>query len=409
MKRTVVSVAFAALMLLLLSTVVNADDQGGGSGSQKNMINEFLDDIQENTKTAIDGTIGWVWNPTTNACEDPWAPQAVGGSGMSLSLLYPSLIIIFTVVMFTILVYLFGIFFQIQNLIIFAKDQLWESVWALIRVSFFFGVIAAGTGWFGGTINVNDIEHKGIYDGARSTYHIDLAMAFSKNMVYKMSENVGFLLVYNTVIHTIYSATMWVGVTWRAMWSFNLGPALKPLIDLIGMVLQLLFVALGEWIVHLVTLCVIKKWSWSLFIPFALIVYVFPPTRGSGSALLALFLVITLIYPMMFVVNAEVYRVTKYYLSDATGMLNTFFNGGIFGVVGLVGAAMILMGGALAPFLFNSAIAIAFELVKNSLYFIVMMGLLLPFMNIFITLTAARETAKAFGTDVNFMSFIKII
>ena len=90
-------------------------------------------------------------------------------------------------------------------------------------------------------------------------------------------------------------------------------------------------------------------------------------------------------------------------------MLSSFFSGGIFGSVGILSVVMLLLGGAFVPFMLNGAVSIAFALIKNSVYFIVIMGFVLPFLNIFITLTAARETAKAFGAEVNFMGFVKII
>lgn len=385
----------------------------GGLG---NMLEEFGKDIGDNTRNAADSTIGWVWEQGN--CEDPWLNNQ-NGFGM-LNMLGPSLLVILIVIFFNTLVYMFATVFQLPTLIAMAKDEYWQSLWTLIRVVFIFGIVFSGNLWFAGAINPDDPENVGIYDGSQkmdpvtkayvpSSDHIDLAIAFSKNMVYKISENIGFLLLYNTVIHTIYSATMWVGVTWRSMWSFNLGPVLKPLIDIIGMALQFLFVAVGEWILHIVTLCLIKKWSWSLFIPLALLIRSFPLTRGGGDALLALFFSLTLIYPITFVVNAEVYRVTQVYLVDGSSVLSSFFTGGIFGSVGLLAVVMLLLGGAMVPFLLNGAVSIAFALIKNAVYFIVIMGLVLPFLNIFITLTAARETAKAFGVEVNFMAFVRVI
>lgn len=371
-------------------------------------LSDFVDEIKTNTKTAADATVGWMWQP--GSCDDPWAASGQAlGIGMT-SMLAPSLIVVLTVVMFTMLVYMLGVLLQLPNLIAMAKEELWQSAWTVIRVAFLFGCIMAGNTLFSSAYpNITtEAEQKGIYQGSPSAQHIDLAMTFSKNMVYEMSENIGFLLIYNTIIHTIYSATMWVGITWRSMWSFNLGPVLKPLIDIVGMALQFLFVAVGEWILHIVSLCAIKKWGWSLFIPLALLIRSFPLTRGGGDALLALFFSFALIYPIMFLVDAEVYRVTRSYLVDGTGVLSSF-TGGILGSVGLLAIVMMLLGGAFVPFMLNGAVAVAFALIKNAIYFIVIMGFMLPFLNIFVTLTAARETAKIFGVDVNFMSFANLV
>ncbi len=408
MKKNIIIIGFALLLFIQLASA---------PWNTNNMLEKFGHDLSEKTKTAADSTIGWVWEQGN--CEDPWLNQP-NGLGI-LNLLGPSLMVILIVIMFNTLFYLFAVLFQLPNFIAIAKDEYWQTAWTLVRLWFIFlCIIATNALWFPGAIDPNSSENQGIYDGSQrldpltrsyvpSSYHIDLAIAFSKNMVYKISENIGFLLLYNTIIHTIYSATMWVGVTWRSMWSFNLGPVLKPLIDLVGIVLQFLFVAVGEWILHIVTLCIIKKWSFSLFIPVAIFIRSFPVTRGAGDALLALFFALTLFYPVMFIVDAEVYRVTQAYLVDGSSVLSSFFTGGIFGSVGLIAVVMMLLGGVMVPFMLNSAIPIAFALVKNAVYFIVIMGFVLPFLNIFVTLTAAREIAKAFGVDVNFMAFVRVI
>ncbi|MDD5171818.1 MAG: hypothetical protein PHF60_02165, partial [Candidatus ainarchaeum sp.] len=71
--------------------------------------------------------------------------------------------------------------------------------------------------------------------------------------------------------------------------------------------------------------------------------------------------------------------------------------------------AMFLMAGVFMPFFMGGALTVAFELIRGAIYYIVIMSIILPFLNIFITLTTAKETADFFRVDVNFMSFLKII
>lgn len=397
------------IFALLLAGFVFAQQPGPATGGDT--LREFAHDITDYAKNSATDTLGFLWQD--NNCDDPWTNT--GGIGI-ISTLIPTIIAVMAVVFFTTCVYMFGQLMQSPQLIAFAKNEYWESGWTTLRLLLFFGLLLPIAPFFAAFINPNDVAHAGIYDGVPtlpdgtpSTLHIDLAMAFSKNMIFKISENISVLLLYNTVLHTLYSATMWFGITWRAMWSFNLGPVLKPLIDLAGMALQFLFVALGEWVLHLITLCAIKKWTWSLFIPIAILIRSFPPTRGGGDAMIALFLSLVMVYPVMFIIDAEVYRVTKSYLTSGSDTLSAFFSGGIFGSIGLLAVVMLLMGGAFVPFMLNGAVSIAFELIKNAIYFIVIMGFVLPFINIFVTLTAAREIAKAYGTDVNFMAFVRLI
>ena len=70
---------------------------------------------------------------------------------------------------------------------------------------------------------------------------------------------------------------------------------------------------------------------------------------------------------------------------------------------------MFLMAGVFMPFFLGGALGLAFELIRGAVYYIVIMSLLLPFLNLFVTLTAAKEIAAFFRVDVNFMSFLKII
>jgi hypothetical protein len=136
----------------------------------------------------------------------------------------------------------------------------------------------------------------------------------------------------------------------------------------------------------------------------------FPFTRSAGEGLLALALALALVYPFMFLIDYEVHKIMKNHIGDPTSLLKSFVNkSGIFGVaLGLL-SVMMLMGGIMVPILIGTALSVCFELVKGAVYYIVIMGLLMPVFNIFITLTVARETARFFGVEVNLMSFLKII
>jgi hypothetical protein len=249
-----------------------------------------------------------------------------------------------------------------------------------------------------------------VYSLPSMSLHIDAAMAFSRLMITEMVTTFSNLVMYNMVIHTIFSATMWMGITWRAMYSFNMGPVLKPLIDLVGMALQFLSLGIGEWMMHLVMLCLIKKWTWSLFIPVGIFLRAFPQTRGAGEALFAIVFALALVYPMMFLVTYETHKIMKGNLVEGDGVIRSFVQkSGILAVAGSVVVTMFLFAGVFFPFFVGMALDIAFELIRNAVYYAVIMSILLPFLNIFITLTAAREFARFFSVDVSFMSFVKVI
>ena len=68
-----------------------------------------------------------------------------------------------------------------------------------------------------------------------------------------------------------------------------------------------------------------------------------------------------------------------------------------------------LVGSILVPILIGGVISLVFDIVKSAVYYIVIVSIILPFINIFVTLTAAKEIARFFGSEVSFTSFVKLI
>jgi hypothetical protein len=313
------------------------------------------------------------------------------------------------------LVYMLGELMQMPGLIAIAKDESVQMLYTILRVVFIFGVLFAAQTWFtlritGSTDPVYSITSPDPLNPGGPPTIIDAAMAFCRSIIVEMITNYSNLVMYNMVINTVYSSTMWFGITWRTMYSFNLGPVLKPLIDIIGMALQYLGLGLGEWMFHLLVLCMIKKWTWTLFIPLAIFLRALPQTRTAGEALFAITFALALIYPFMFLVTYETHKLMKGNLVDSSQALQSFVQkSGILKVAGSMLIIVFLAAGVFFPFFLGSGLNIALEMVKSSVYYVVILSLLLPFINIFVTLTAAREFAKFFNVDVSFMSFIKVI
>jgi len=349
-------------------------------------------------------------------CDDPFVQEGLTGI-YSIDLFMITGIVMVIVAFALVILYLIGVLIQSDNLIIMVKDQVFPLLHTLLIMGAIMGSILGANMWYGVRLddpNLDDTRECNIYSHAKSQgedlLYIDAAMSFSRCMTFNMISDFSFLLLYNTVIHTLYSSTMWIGLTWRAMYSFSLGPVLKPLIDLIGTTMQFLSLAIGEWILHVITLCVIKKWTYGIFIPLSILLRTIPQTKDAGNAMLALFFALSLVYPMMFILDYEVFRVTSASLLTNESIVRSFFEeGGIIKVGGIFVISLFLMAGVLMPLFLTWAISVGFELVSNSIYYIVIMGLLLPFINIFVTLTAAKETARFLGTQVNFMSFLRLI
>ncbi len=340
-------------------------------------------------------------------CGDQWMSASGGLSSIIGIWLLPSIFVVMIVVIGISILYMFGQLFSSPNLIALAKDELYQTGITVLRVGGLIAMLAVGNAFFTlSAVNTGDR----VYNGPSASTMIDASMTFSRLMVSDMVTQYSMLLLYNTVIHTIYSSTMWLGLTWRAMYSFNLGPVLRPLIDLLGSTLQFLSLGISEWLLHLVTLCLIKKWMWTLFVPMGMLLRAFPFTRTAGEAIISLAVGLALFYPFMFIFDYEVHKIMKPNIVDPTKAMSGFIqNSGILNVFGSVLVAMFLMAGVFMPFFLGGALTMAFELVRGAVYYIVIMSILLPFFNIFVTLTVSKEMASFYQVDVNFLSFLKII
>lgn len=301
--------------------------------------------------------------------------------------------------------YMAAQFFGSPQLISYIKEEFFQLIMTVVKLIFIISVLTGAERWYSlSTFGMSDPVY------ASNNSMIDASMSFARITVKEMIDHYSLLLIYNMIIHTIFSSTMWFGVTWRAMYSFNLGPVLKPLIDIIGSALQFLSLGIGEWMVHIVTLCLLKKWAWGLFMPVGILLRSIPFTRSGGEALISLTFALVLAYPFMFLFDYEVHKVLQYNLVDAKDAVGGFIQkSGILAVFGSVLIMIFLMAGVFVPFFLGGALSLAFELVRSSVYYIVILSLLLPFLNIFVTLTIAKELANFSRIDVNFMSFLKII
>lgn len=341
-------------------------------------------------------------------CGEDWI-SAVGGPSAIIGMWYaPAIMVVMIVILGIAIIYMWGQVFNSPQMVALAKDELFQVALTVGRVMFLVAMLGTVEMWY--ALRAVDTGDRSIYNNPNVRSVMDAAMAFSRLMVSDMVSHYGMLVMYNMVIHTLYSSTMWVGVTWRAMYQFNLGAVMKPLIDLVGSALQFLSMGISEWMLHIVTLCLIKKWTWGLFIPMSMLLRAFPYTRAAGEALFALVFALALFYPFMFIFDYEVHKIMKVNLVDAQKAMGSFLHkSGIMSLFGSVLIMMFLMAGVFMPFFLGGALNLAFELIRGSVYYIVIISILLPFLNIFITLTAAKEIANFFRVDVNFMSFLKII
>jgi len=412
--------AFKVLLVILLLfsfSFAQEDDEENEMGDYVNRITDSLEDTGSEFvkvgKTTITGASSAMESMflafQTGDCGEVWATDET----VNAWLYGPAILAVLVVVFVLAIMYIVGQFINSPQLIASAKDEVYQVMMTAARVVFIAAVIIAANFWFSVTTHdATDEVYSSICDdsGCHKKDMLEAAMAFSRKMVFEMTRTYSGLVLFNMIVHTLYTATMWVGTDFRSMYNFNLGPVLKPFIDLIGMGLQSLSLALGEWIAHMITLCFIKKWAFTFFLPVGVLLRAMPPTRDVGEAIFMLVMALATIYPFMFLVDYETHKLLEPYLVDPMTQVRAMASKmGLFSIAGISLGLMLVGGGVIVPVIGGVIALGAFELMKNAVYYTIIMGVLLPFLNIFITLTLAREWAKVFNVNVNYMSFMKII
>jgi len=408
--------AFVPIILLLLASVASAQPEDTEEYTTGDFLqNEVLSEIESEGGTFIE-SFEVAGSATPRAVDSVFSAFYPGYCGeewlvyykgtIITAWLWPSVIVAMIIIFAVTVLYMGGQLLQSPKLIATAKDEFYQSIVTIVRVLFIIGIVLGANTFY--SLAAASTSGDAIYQNNPDM--IDAAMAFARSMTVEMIQNYGLLVMYNMAIHTIYSSTMWVGVSFRAMYNFNLGPVLKPLIDIIGTALQYLSLAISEWMVHIITLCFIKRWTFTLLLPLGMLLRAIPYTRNAGEALFMLVMALAVLYPFMFIFDYEAHKIMSHYLVDVSdGLATMIARSGIFAIGGTIVVIALLAGGVIFPFFFGGALNIAFELIRISAYYIIMMGMLLPFLNIFVTLTLAREWARTFDVNVNYMSFMKVI
>ena len=323
------------------------------------------------------------------------------GSDMT-SLFVPSMLVLLVISTAIIVVYLLGSLFDSPALSALAKQEGYEILLTVMIFIAFFSVSAL----IFDIVLVKNIA--GVEGGFMGT-----AEQYSKTMVIKISKDVGALSFFNTLLYLYYSAPVRFGKAVHAGISFTLGPALRPLIDGIGVASNLLSVALGEWLANMSLLCFIKRVAVPIMLPIGLLLRSVPQLRGGGNALIAFAFALFIVYPMMLTLNNLAYEM-RYGSVAGTSPIQTAVSYFIaeYGVLGgaaiLIGVKMIT-GTFLGTLLIISGIMVFVNTMADIFYTVFVLSFFLGLLNIFVTLTLAKEIARFLGTEINVSAFVKLI
>ncbi|HIH22244.1 TPA: hypothetical protein HA238_00785 [Candidatus Micrarchaeota archaeon] len=417
------AVLLPVIIILILSNFTFAQPT---TPSDPNNWETYEDSSQVISSYSIEGHKnigGWAFKTISGPlnmiqCEDAWAedtaPKAAKAKGEFDAGKYASMLsyaiyaagIIFLAIA---VLYLVGQALQSPQLLSIAREEWWQTLMTIFLAVFIIGIMVTMNIWF--TIKISpgsELAEDAIYK--QTTSIIDAAMIYTQYMTYQIASNLSSLLLFNMWLHTLYSATIYVGITFKAMFSFNVGPVLKPIVDIVGIVIQFLSATLVEWVAHFYILCFTKRWVFAIFVPAAMLLRAFPQTRSAGTALFALVFSFVIVYPVMMIMNWEAYKLTSPVVLPSDTLLENFFTStGLFGA-GITAIILGMLVGSIAvPILIGGVISLVFDIVKSAVYYIVIVSIILPFINIFVTLTAAKEIARFFGSEVSFTSFVKLI
>ena len=327
---------------------------------------------------------------TLDTCDAPGGP---------LDFALPSLIALIAVATGIAIFYMAGNFLGSPQILAMSKQEIYELIHTALIVALFFSFYSFAEGMMG------------IGSGGDGIF--DKAMGYSLVMVQKISLDMFWLSLLNTLIYMFYDAPLKFGGQLYMAIHLNLGGVLKPFVDAIGTMASLMSFALAEWIVNLIILCFIKKHMLTLFLPLGIILKSFPQTRGGGNALIATSIALFLVYPLMIVMNSEAY-VLKYGLVEARSGVESlftslFFPGGLWAGF-FYGLFLKAMTKTMLGILFFSIATIGtIDLLMDIIYTVFVLSIFLPLLNVFVTFTFAKEIAKYFGTELNLAAFAKLI
>ncbi len=234
--------------------------------------------------------------------------------------------------------------------------------------------------------------------------------------------------------------------------SFSLAPAFRPVFDGLGILLSMMSVSVGEWFVHAWLLSLIKARMLSLFLPVGLFLRALGLDKA-GDTLIALAIGFYFVYPFMLNVNA--YAMEQYLgsefggaayqsadgvtyvgsnaLSDCvsanpasltSGSVGCFFrlqmqaplqavtafmssNTGVSLL--LLGLIQLLTGSLFASFMVGGVIFFTMSMLKAAAFYILVVSIIMPLFNLFITLTVIKELAQFMGTGIDLSAFERLL
>ncbi len=370
-----------------------APDSSPGSPSGTTPAPYDLGDVSSNVDTVsdkideqLDNTLGVY----TGLCAtDP---------SDSFDFIVPTMLALLAIGMGIAIFYMAGTFLGSPQLIAMSKQEIFELIHTALIVVLFALLLT--------------FSKQLLFSGGENSIY-DVALDYSLLMIHKITKDTMWLSLINTLIYMLYSAPLRLGGSLHQAVHFNLGGVLKPFVDAVGTMASLLSFAAGEWVANISILCFIKRFVPNLFLPIGVLLKAFPQTRGGGNAIIAVCIAFFLIYPVMLYMNHEAYLYKYGAIGDRSSLeeiVSSFVLSSGWLNLSFYALFLWLFTGQLVGIAFLTQLVVFFiDMFADVIYTVFVLSIFLPLLNIFVTLTFARELAKYFGTEINISAFVKLI
>ncbi len=250
------------------------------------------------------------------------------------------------------------------------------------------------------------------------------AQTYSTKMTQTVLKQTATLTAANLVAGILRTLTV-RKVTGRIGGAFSPYPFLRPVMETTEVLINALNVAFGVFYMQFLVLEFVKKWALMLILPVGVVLRSFPFTRMVGGTMIAIAIALWLVLPLCIIMNRAL--VEPYYsdpvnleginnLEEALSSTSGYLLGGAITLPNLLallkfkGAGIwgIIASGAML----SLAIWLIFAVLKTIplIAFTVMIaGILLPVINITITLNFMQNLSRLLGGEVNFGTLMKFI
>ncbi|VVB65462.1 Uncharacterised protein [Candidatus Gugararchaeum adminiculabundum] len=345
----------------------------------------------------------------------------------SFSWLPMALVAILAVILMLALAYMMSVIFALQPLAVWAKNEASQiAVTTLLII-----LLLPSTQVFS---NLGCAIHK------ENTF--DRAIGYVKSVRMKLLVDFGALTSLNVFIGLISSVQ--INLTPLRMGVFfSFGSAFKPILDWIGIGSQAMLLGIGEMTVHELALYFVRDQMFALFLPLGIFLRSTPFTRRTGSALIAIAIGLYFVLPITLLVNQVIYD-DHYgrYADDFAAYAKAYGLGDVcaptqtsslaapclsrsiaspiliyvhnfmthFGLLTIMGLAFgVLAQAATAPLIVAGMVTLVFSVANDLIFMLVIFCILLPIINITLTLSFIASLAKALDSDINLSALTKLI